>query len=475
LGRGFALEGGPMDVFKHTRWPGFLGAVLWMSCCGLPAHARVSLLVEEPFGHFGAFTATGHAAVFLSGVCAATPTTLRRCQPGENGVVISRYDKVGGYDWIAIPLVPYLYAVQTADDIPLFADPQLVAFLRNQYRREYLEAVAPDRPDGEPPSGNWVQLVGSAYDRTIYSFQIESSEEKDDEFIRAFNAQTNQSRFNLLAHNCADFAKEVINFYQPKAVHRSVIADAGITTPKQLAKSLTRFSARHPELELSTFVIPQVPGSMGRSKSVHGVLESLLKSKKYLLPLAILHPVITAGLAVAYVGGGRFDPAKNAMVLESGSDLEVPLKASERRIYSGELNQLLEHASPEIKAWKTEKAAKVKPQLDAEVRPGLPLEMGEKDVEMGISRDDLLSSKIPPLLAAELLTARLREELRRGNNSKVSESDVMTDWMMLKRLLPMATAASDRAAAGLPESQSMAANVILVGGAAPHSMAFQVR
>ena len=36
--------------------------------------------------------ATGHAAVYLSGVCAETPLVLRRCGPGETGVVLSRYD-----------------------------------------------------------------------------------------------------------------------------------------------------------------------------------------------------------------------------------------------------------------------------------------------------------------------------------------------------------------------------------------------
>jgi hypothetical protein len=57
---------------------------------------------------------------------------LRRCREGELGVVISRYNKVGGHDWIAIPLIPYLYAVENPDDVPLFANAKLVAFLRNQ-------------------------------------------------------------------------------------------------------------------------------------------------------------------------------------------------------------------------------------------------------------------------------------------------------------------------------------------------------
>src|SRR6267143_5611166 len=97
------------------------------------ASATATLLLEEPYGKLGFFTATGHAAVYLSGVCADSPLVLRPCAPGELGAVISRYDGVGGYDWVAIPLIPYLYAVQKPEDIPLFVDPKMVNFLRDQY------------------------------------------------------------------------------------------------------------------------------------------------------------------------------------------------------------------------------------------------------------------------------------------------------------------------------------------------------
>src|SRR6202049_76702 len=127
------------------------------------ANASATLLLEEPYGKLGFFTSTGHAAVYLSGVCAETPLVLRPCAPGELGAVISRYDGVGGYDWMAIPLIPYLYAVEQPDDIPLFVDAKMVTFLRDQYRRKYLEAVAPDLASGRAPGGNWYELVGSAY------------------------------------------------------------------------------------------------------------------------------------------------------------------------------------------------------------------------------------------------------------------------------------------------------------------------
>ena len=74
--------------------------VLLLACPAF-AGSSATLLLEEPYGILGFFTGTGHAAVYLSGVCAKTPLVLRPCAPGETGVVISRYNGVGGYDWVA--------------------------------------------------------------------------------------------------------------------------------------------------------------------------------------------------------------------------------------------------------------------------------------------------------------------------------------------------------------------------------------
>src|ERR1700760_2494788 len=86
------------------------------------AQASVALLMEEPYGEFGAMNPTGHAAVYFNHICAETPPLLRPCHNAEYGVVISRYHKIDGYDWLAIPLVGYLYAVDSPNDIPVIVD-----------------------------------------------------------------------------------------------------------------------------------------------------------------------------------------------------------------------------------------------------------------------------------------------------------------------------------------------------------------
>jgi len=404
------------------------------------ASASATLFLEEPYGKLGFFTATGHAAVYLSGVCAETPIKLRPCAPGELGTVISRYDGVAGYDWVAIPLIPYLYAVEKPEDIPLFVDPKMVSFLRDQYRRKHLEKVAPDAVDGETPKGNWYELVGSAYDRAAYAFEIETSAAQDRAFIKAYNVAPNHSHFRTVSHNCADFAKDVINFYYPKALHRSVVADVGITTPKQMANIMVKFSSRHPELKFSRYVVPQVPGSAARSTAVHGVVESFFTSKKYIVPSAVASPIFAGCVAAVYVGteAKHFDPSKNALVYSPKRDLEEPIGAEDRRSYALELNHQV--AAEELNASPTrvEKTLArlmntAAPGFDADGLPVLRLQIGDESINLGVAQANILAAESSRRFAQQLLEARLQEELRHGNPPKVSENDVELDWKLLKK------------------------------------------
>jgi len=409
---------------------------------GLRAGASATLLVEEPYGKLGFFTATGHTAVYLSGVCAETPLVLRRCLPGESGVVLSRYDGVDGYDWIAIPLVPYLYAVESPEDVPLFADAKMIAFLRDRYRRKYLENVIPDLPNGQTPGGNWYELVGSSYDRTTYAFEIETSPEEDQALIRKFNSLPNRSHFHILTRNCADFVKDVINLYQPKALRRSYVADLGISTPKQMAKRLVHFSDSHPELRLSRFIIPQLPGDIARSKAVHGVVESFFKSKKHIVPSGVASPIFAGCVAAVYFGsgGGRLDLAYNAMIFTPGNKPELPLSAEERRAYHKAFEHLLAGASLEAPARNVQESwkhvqSKAEHGLDEHGRPVLQMTIGPEVVNVGDSAKNVLTTGTPPQFIEALLTARLQSELQKSSPGKVSDHQIRRDLQLLQRAM----------------------------------------
>jgi hypothetical protein len=292
------------------------------------ARADVAFLMEEPYGGFGSVNPTGHAALYFNHICAETPTRLRACQPGEQGVVISRYHKVGGYDWLAIPLVPYLYAVERVEDVPKEADVRLRDELRDRYRRANLDAIAPDVATEygtwASPKGDWYQLVGSSYDRRIYGFQIETTADEDSRFMAQYNDHRNISHFNLFFHNCADFSRTVLNGFFPHAVTRNYLADFGLTTPKQVARSLEKYAKKNPEIPYIVFMIPQVPGTIARSHRINGVAESLVKSKKYVIPMALFYPEVAGVVGVTYLTQGRFSAPKDAHeVMLPGEDARV--------------------------------------------------------------------------------------------------------------------------------------------------------
>lgn len=394
--------------------------------------AQATLLLEEPYRYDGTFAGTGHSAVYLSRVCAETPTILRRCRADETGVVISRYHGIAGRDWIAVPLIPYLYAVNSPDDIPLYVDAKVVRFLRENYLGTF-QLPAESKPGAEPR----YELAGSAYDRTLYAFQIATRPEQDDALIQTLNAAPNSEAYKVFNRNCADFVKQIINFYYPHAIHRSVVGDLGIMTPKQAARTLVHYSKHHRELQLTRFIIPQVPG-LKRSKPVHGVIESLVLAKKYVTPVLLFHPMVVGTVEVAYYAGWRFDPAKEAMVFDPSqpdakTGLELPLTANERKSYEA-LLQNAKRAAAEtgpLLSWRKVEA-RAEPQLDSAGRPFVKWEVDGRTVQLGLCRANTLQLSAPPEFVEDLVLARLQQELKGVKPARASLLQVKNDWKLLE-------------------------------------------
>jgi hypothetical protein len=267
--------------------------------------AQAALLMEQPYGFFGSVNPTGHNALYFDRICAETPVKLRRCQPGELGAVIARYQGIGGYDWVAVPLVPYLYSVENPSEVPAHVDRKTVSRLRNRYHEAHLLSLGENLAPGNVVRGGWTQLVGSAYERRIYAFRFDTTEAQDDAFIAQMNASRNRSHFNLLFDNCSDFARRNLDFYFPGAFRRSIFPDAGITTPVQIAQKLKRYAGKHPGMQLTVFEIPQIPGYRRQSRSNKNIAGSLTTTA-YAVPIAILNPYLAGGIFVDYLVRGRY-------------------------------------------------------------------------------------------------------------------------------------------------------------------------
>jgi hypothetical protein len=285
----------------------------WPSCPR--SYAQAAMLMAEPYGLFGFMNPTGHDAVYFARICAETPVKLRRCAHGEPGAVITRDQGIVQYDWIAMPLLPYLYAVESASDIPLRADHEAVTVLRDHYHDTHLLALGEDVPRGGDVKRGWSQFVGVSYDRRIYVFRFTTSETQDDALIARMNARPNRTRFNLLYRNCADFTAGILNFYFPRTFTRSALPDAGITTPRQISYKLVRYARMHPETQLRLFDVPQIPGNRRRSRTNKSIAKSLVWNGA-LIPLAFLSPYAAGAVFVDYLAWGRYPlPLKNLQIL----------------------------------------------------------------------------------------------------------------------------------------------------------------
>ncbi len=274
-------------------------------CCATRTQAQAALLLEEPYGFFGALNPTGHTAIYFANICAETPVKLRRCELGEAGSVISRYQGIAGYDWVAMPLVPYLYSVENISEVPERADGNLMRRLRDRYHEDHLDSLGERVFEGNIVRGGWTQLVGVAFERRTYAFRFATTREQDDAVIARLNSRPNLSRFNLVYNNCADFARTVLNVYFPRTFRRNFFPDAGMTTPKQITYKLARYARKHPDMELRVFEIPQVPGYRRISRSNKSVSASLMTTG-YAVPIFLWNPYLAGGLFLDYLTRGRF-------------------------------------------------------------------------------------------------------------------------------------------------------------------------
>ena len=278
------------------------------------ARASLTVLVGEPYGSFGTMMPVGHLSVYLDRVCAEGPLRLRMCRAGEaQGAVVARYHQIGDLDWVATPVLEFLYATDRVEEIPAYVTPALAGEMRASYRRRYLGAVVPDGREREKALDEWVETAGVAFDRRLWGYEVTTTREQDEAFVGWMNAETNRHRYRLGGANCADFGADVVNFYYPAArVRASRVADFGVMSPKQVARRLAAYAGARPEMKLRVIEVAQVPGSLRRSRPVRGGAEGCLKTKRYLATLLVVQPEVPVALTAMYLSRGRWQVGKGA-------------------------------------------------------------------------------------------------------------------------------------------------------------------
>jgi hypothetical protein len=290
--------------------------------CAARCRASIGLVVGEPFGSFGTMLPAGHAGVFLDHICAETPTHLRPCQPGEHGVIVSRYHDLQAThtDWLAIPGATFLYGAEDPANIPTFVTAQSEADIRESYRQDHLLGVVPNRFDKRgmplpPRDGDWAEGIGAAFDRRLFLYVIDTTPAQDAMILAFLNDRPNNRRYTFLHANCADFAETLLNLVVGGTLHPTRLNDFDITGPKSLARQLDAYGHKHPSLHLRVYEVPQIPGTLRRSRPMRSCSEGFLKTKRYLVTLLLIQPEFVLADWSIYEAKGKWTPGLDAATL----------------------------------------------------------------------------------------------------------------------------------------------------------------
>lgn len=476
-----------------------LAILLFLALSPTLARADVSLFLQEALGVSGEASSAGHVSIYFSNICADTPVQLRRCLPGELGVVIAAYPNFGmdkPYEWIAVPLLPFLYGVESERNIPLYVNGEVRTLLRETYRRTFFGDLIPNNANGAIPEGSWQQMIANCFNRDTYSITLNTTAAEDAALIEKLNSGPNKNHFDTVFNNCADFARGVINTYFPHAAHRDVLNDFTMTSPKAVARSLTRYAAKRPERLLTITKYAQLSGPIRRSLDNRNYSEMALISKKYLIPQILFQRELLAIFATSYFFVGRFNVHQEYLVyatpeiaelnLEESLLKEQPAKENGKNSIWANLGdnftrtaEAAPHTSrTEIESRKNSERARIfgtkqiwknyltafAPMLQNAISDGLFADEKEvktffKDLELqseptfdaqgalilrvsaygennllGLTRNNILGNQSNPQLAYKLMLAKVCASLKAKGKNRESLELFEADWKLLMQL-----------------------------------------
>ncbi len=439
------------------------------------ARADVGIVLNESLDTSVArITGSGHSAVYLSRVCPESPIKLRLCRDGEEGSVMSNYTTLGEdqpYEWNVVPLSVYLYGVEDPRDRPLFGSAKIKYALEERYREKYLDEYCTTDSCKRSNKAEWREMVGATISRSVYIFAMKTTVEQDEQFIAEFNSGPNQNHFNGVTRNCATFTRGVINTYFPHSTRPDYLNDFGMTSPKAIARSFTRYALKHPESDFRVLHFAQVPGTYKRSSECRDGTEQLYHSKKLLVPMAIFADDELAVVTASYLLTGRFNPEheseqyptaeatqtgyqikrakaddddSRAQMLEAvqrEERAEVAGTTKEWKQYREAFEAAVEDAVREEAIPNREYLGRFFKRLDDEGKvilgPDGSVSVGIRSDgetrQIGVSANNILEASSDSQLAYEVMLARLGRVLDSPKHSRETMIELKKDWVLLGR------------------------------------------
>jgi hypothetical protein len=302
--------------------------------------------------------------------------------------------------------------------------------------------------------------------RSIYIFVVDTTVEQDRELIAEFNSLPNKNHFNGVTWNCADFTRRVINAYFPRATNPDYINDFGMTSPKAIARSFTKYALRHPEANFRVLHFAQMPGTIKRSRECRAGTEQLYHSKKFLIPMILFAHQELPVVAASYMLTGRFNPeheleeyptaeateigyeiqlakakkdkarAKQLNNIEKQERARVAGTPEEWETYRGKFDSIIEEAiQNEIVPDKEDLTRFFKhiddagtPRVDAKGALWMEISDGHETSKVGLSANNVFAPSSDSRLAYRLILARTNSVLKSPRHSRETMLEFKKDW-----------------------------------------------
>jgi len=313
-------------------------------------------------------------------------------------------------------------------------------------------------------------MVGAGMVRSMYIFVVRTTLQQDLDLIAKFNALPNENHFNIVVRNCADFAKKIVDAYFPHAAHRDVIDDFGMTSPKAVARTFTRYAHSHPELRFYVLHFSQLPGTFRPSSEARNPAEQLYHSKKLLVPMVIFAHYELPIIAAAHVLAGRFNPEHEfeehpaIQVVQLGFQLNAtnPVTSAPRERLRDMETQEREEVVGAPEKWKrykqeftviVKKAFREdsirsrsyyithlfeylnksgKPFIDGHGALWMEVPEGDRTCKVGVSTSNIFAQGSDRRLAFALLLARVDQVLKSPKHRRETMAEFKEDWALLE-------------------------------------------
>ncbi len=460
IDRGLLATGLVTGRFLRTIAIPCVLALLLVSFACPRANGDVGVVLNESLDtSLDRITGTGHSAVYFSRICPDSPVRLRLCGPGEHGSVMSNYINIGedqSFEWNVVPLNVYLYGVEDIQNRPIFGSYKIKHVLEERYRMNYLSSLCAGAPCMNSYKSEWREMVAATLIRSVYIFVIDTTEEQDRKLIAEFNDSPNENHFNGVTRNCADFTRRVINTYFQNATRPDYLNDFGMTSPKAVARSFTRYGLRHPESNLRVLHFAQVPGTIKRSREVRAGTEQLYRSKKFLIPMILFADPAVPAVAGSYLLTGRFNPGREferhpavqgvppqdkqsgtvtpeerARVVGTPTDWKEYRKAFDSMVVENIQEDIIDNRG-DLKRFFKHFDERGTPFVDEHGLLWMETSVNGKSNKVGLSASNVLAQDSDPRLAHELLLTRIDHVLKSPKHSREPMSEFVQDWATLQ-------------------------------------------